>query len=87
MAPVWKNWYVDKETTDEIENYELAELNTLLEHFYAYAKISILWEPRSMLTKNLSLQAEICLLTNPHECQAKQAPDRQHSMRCILISM
>ena len=25
-------------------------------------------------------------VTNP-ECQGKQAPDRQHSMRCILISM
>ena len=35
MAPVWKNWRVDKEIIDEIENYEPAELNTLLEHFYA----------------------------------------------------
>ena len=49
MAPVWKNWCVDKETTDEIENYEPAELNTLLEQ--RYAKISILWESRSTLTK------------------------------------
>ena len=47
LAPVWKNWCVDKETTDDIENYEPAELNTLLEQ--RYAKISILWEPRSML--------------------------------------
>ena len=31
----WKNWCVGKEITDEIENYEPAELNTLLEHFYA----------------------------------------------------
>ena len=31
----WKNWCVDREITDEIENYEPAELNTLLEHFYA----------------------------------------------------
>ena len=31
---VWNNWCVDKEITDEIENYEPAELNTLLEHFY-----------------------------------------------------
>ena len=31
----WKNWCVDKEITDEIENYEPAELNTFLEHFYA----------------------------------------------------
>ncbi|CAH3184753.1 unnamed protein product, partial [Porites evermanni] len=29
---VWKNWCVDKDVTDEIENYEPAEL---LEHFYA----------------------------------------------------
>ena len=32
---VWRNWCVVKEITDEIENYEPAELNTLLEHFYA----------------------------------------------------
>ena len=31
---VWNNWCVDKEITDEMENYEPAELNTLLEHFY-----------------------------------------------------
>ena len=35
MASVWKNWCIDKEITDEIEDYEPAELNTLLEHFYA----------------------------------------------------
>ena len=35
MARVWKNWCVDKEIINEIENYEPAELNTLLEHFYA----------------------------------------------------
>ena len=32
---VWKKWCVGKEITDEVENYEPAELNTLLEHFYA----------------------------------------------------
>ena len=33
---VWRKWCVEKELTDEIENYyELAELNTLLEYFYA----------------------------------------------------
>ena len=32
---VWKNWCVDKEITDETENNEPAELNTVLEHFYA----------------------------------------------------
>ena len=31
----WKNWCAGKVITDEIENYEAAELNTLLEHFYA----------------------------------------------------
>ena len=36
--PVWKNWCVDKEITDEIEYYEPVELNTLLEHFYAEIK-------------------------------------------------
>ena len=30
--------YIDKEITDEIENFEPAELNTLLEHFYAEIK-------------------------------------------------
>ena len=33
---VWRKWCEEKELTDEIENYyEPAELNTLLEHFYA----------------------------------------------------
>ena len=35
---VWKNWCVDNESTDEIENYERAELDTLLKHFYAEIK-------------------------------------------------
>ena len=35
---VWKNWCVDNESTDEIENYEPAELDTLLKHFYAEIK-------------------------------------------------
>ena len=34
----WKNWCVDEKITDEIENYEPAELNTLLEPFYAEVK-------------------------------------------------
>ena len=32
---VQKKWCLEKKITDEIENYEPAELNTLLEHFYA----------------------------------------------------
>ena len=35
---VWKKWCLEKKITDEIENYEPAELNTLLEHFYAEVK-------------------------------------------------
>ena len=35
---VSKNWCVDKEITDDIENYETAGFNTLLEHFYAEDK-------------------------------------------------
>ena len=31
-------WCLDKEITDEIENYEPAELDTLLKHFYAEDK-------------------------------------------------
>ena len=38
VALVWKNWCLDKEITDEIENYERAELNILLENFYAEVK-------------------------------------------------
>ena len=40
---VWKNWCVDNESTDEIENYEPAELDTLLKHFYAEIKRWRLW--------------------------------------------
>ena len=36
---MWKKWCLEKKITDEIENYEpAAELNTLLEHFYAKVK-------------------------------------------------
>ena len=36
---VSKNWCVDKEITDEIENYEPTKLiNTWFEHFYAEIK-------------------------------------------------
>ena len=35
---VWKKWCLEKKITDEIENYEPAELNDLLEHFYAEVK-------------------------------------------------
>ena len=35
---VWKKWCLEKKITDEIENYEPAELNTLLKHFYAEVK-------------------------------------------------
>ena len=31
----WLSFWKNKEITDEVENYEPAELNTLLEHFYA----------------------------------------------------
>ena len=35
---VWKKWCIEKKITDEIENYEPAELKTLFEHFYAEVK-------------------------------------------------
>ena len=35
---VSKSWCVDKEITNEIENYEPGALNTLLEHFYVEDK-------------------------------------------------
>ena len=35
---VWKKWCLEKRIAEEIENYEPAELNTLLERFYAELK-------------------------------------------------
>ena len=35
---LWKNWCVDMEITNEIGNYEPAELDTVPEHFYAEDK-------------------------------------------------
>ena len=35
---VWKKWCLEKGIAEEIENYEPAELNTLLERFYAELK-------------------------------------------------
>ena len=35
---VWKKWCLEKEIANEIENYEPAELNSLLEQFYAEVK-------------------------------------------------
>ena len=32
---VWKKWCLEKRIAEEIENYEPADLNTLLERFYA----------------------------------------------------
>ena len=61
MAPVSKNWCVDKETTDEIENYEPAELNTLLEHFYAKVnnKKGEDYEPESLKVMLASLDRHL----------------------------
>ena len=35
---VWKRWCLEKRIAEEIENYEVVELNTLLERFYAELK-------------------------------------------------
>ena len=61
MAPVWKNWCVDNETTDEIENYEPAELNTLLEHFFAKVnnKKGEDYEPESLKVMMASLDRHL----------------------------
>ena len=58
---VWKNWCVDKEITDEIENYEPAELNTLLEHFYAEVnnKKGEDYEPESLKVMMASLDRHL----------------------------
>ena len=57
----WKNWCVDKEITDEIENYEPAELNTLLEHFYAEVnnKKGEDYEPESLKVMMASLDRHL----------------------------
>ena len=52
---VWKNWCVDKEITDEIENYEPAEFNTLLEHFYAEVKVTMASLDRHLKNKGCTL--------------------------------
>ena len=57
----WKNWCVGKEITDEIENYEPAELNTLLEHFYAEVnnKKGEDYEPESLKVMMASLDRHL----------------------------
>ena len=35
---VWTKWCLEKRIAEEIENYESAELNTLLERYYAEHK-------------------------------------------------
>jgi len=54
---VWKNWCVGKEITDEIENHEPTELNTLLENFYAEVnnKKGEDYEPQSLKVMMASL--------------------------------
>ena len=58
---VWKNWCVDKDVTDEIENYQPAELNTLLEHFYAEVnnKKGEDYEPESLKVMKASLDRHL----------------------------
>ena len=55
---VWKNWCVDKDVTDEIENYEPAEL---LEHFYAEVnnKKGEDYEPESLKVMMASLDRHL----------------------------
>ena len=66
---VWKNWCADKEVTDEKENYEPAELNTSLEHFYAEVnnKKGEDYEPESLKVMMASLDRHLknkgCLLS------------------------
>ena len=63
---VWMNWCVDKEITDEIKNYEPAELNTLLEHFYAEVnnKKGEDYEPESLKVMMESLNRQLRWLRN-----------------------
>ena len=58
---VWKNCCVDKEIIDEIENYEPAELNTLLEHFCAEVnnKKGEDYEPESLKVMMASLNRHL----------------------------
>ncbi|CAH3172928.1 unnamed protein product, partial [Porites lobata] len=58
---VWKNRCADKEVTDEKENYEPAELNTSLEHFYAEVnnKKGEDYEPESLKVMMASLDRHL----------------------------
>ena len=62
---VWKKQCLEKKITDEIENYEPAELNTLLEHFYAELKnkqgedLAEDYEPESLKVMMASLDRHL----------------------------
>jgi len=49
---VWKKWCLEKRIAEEIENYEPAELNTLLERFYAELKNKHGQEPDTVRITN-----------------------------------
>ena len=67
---VWNNWCVDKEITDEIENYEPTELNTLLEHFYDEVnnKKGEDYEPESLKVMMASLDRHKKQRLHPVHC-------------------
>ena len=67
---VWNNWCVDKEITDEIENYEPTELNTLLEHFYDEVnnKKGQDYEPESLKVMMASLDRHKKQRLHPVHC-------------------
>ena len=67
---VWKNWCADKEVTDEKENYEAAELNTSLEHFYAEVnnKKGEDYEPESLKVMMASLDRHKKQRLHPVHC-------------------
>ena len=52
---VWKKWCLEERIAEEIENYEPAELNTLLERFYAGEE----YEPESLKVMIASLDRHL----------------------------
>ena len=57
---MWKNWCFEKRIVEEIANYELAELKTLLGRFYAeLKKNSDGYEPESLKVMIASLDRHL----------------------------
>ena len=54
----WKKWFLEKGIAKEIENYEPAQLNTLLKRFYAEIKKNMV-KPRKQRFHFIESDSEI----------------------------